>query len=149
MPITLKLSKEYNNIVILDNLSRRKIDIELGTNSLTEISTIEDRISVWKEITNKEIIYEFIDVAAEYDKLLNLINKYEPETIIHLGEQRAAPYSMKNSTTKRYTVNNNLNATHNILAAMVESKKDSHLVHMGTMGVYGYGAVPDTIIPEG
>ena len=56
-----------------------------------------------------------------------------------LRRQRAAPYSMKSSGHKRYTVNNNLNATHNLLAAIVESDVDVHVVHLGTMGVYGYG----------
>ena len=56
---------------------------------------------------------------------------------------------MKNSSTKRYTVNNNLNGTHNILCAIVEIDKNIHFIHLGTMGVYGYGTVPDTIIPEG
>jgi UDP-sulfoquinovose synthase len=59
---------------------------------------------------------------------------------VHFAEQRAAPYSMKSSYHKRYTVNNNLNATNNVLAAVVESGTDSHVVHLGTMGVYGYGA---------
>jgi len=148
-PISLKLSKEDNEVTILDNLSRRNIDNELGTNSLTNISTIEERIETWESKTGKKINFYNINVAKEFDRLVNLLKEHSPDTIIHLGEQRAAPYSMKSSKTKRYTVDNNLNATHNILAAIVESKKDIHLVHMGTMGVYGYGAVPDTIIPEG
>jgi UDP-sulfoquinovose synthase len=72
----------------------------------------------------------------------------QPKAIIHFAEQRAAPYSMKSSHHKRYTVNNNLNVTHNILAAIVESGLDIHLIHLGTTGVYGYGS-PDMPIPEG
>jgi UDP-sulfoquinovose synthase len=55
---------------------------------------------------------------------------------------------MKSSWHKRYTVNNNLNATNNVLAAVVESGLDVHIVHLGTMGVYGYGAA-GMRIPEG
>src|SRR5215467_10398464 len=55
---------------------------------------------------------------------------------------------MKSSFHKRYTVNNNLNATNNVLAAIVEAKVDTHVVHLGTMGVYGYGAA-GMKIPEG
>ena len=55
---------------------------------------------------------------------------------------------MKSSWHKRYTVNNNLNATNNVLAAIVESGLDIHLVHLGTMGVYGYGTA-GMKIPEG
>jgi UDP-sulfoquinovose synthase len=55
---------------------------------------------------------------------------------------------MKSAWHKRYTVDNNLNATHNLLAAIVESGEDIHVVHLGTMGVYGYGTA-GMKIPEG
>jgi UDP-sulfoquinovose synthase len=55
---------------------------------------------------------------------------------------------MKTSWHKRYTVNNNINATHNLMAAIVESKLDTHVIHLGTMGVYGYGTA-GMKIPEG
>jgi UDP-sulfoquinovose synthase len=55
---------------------------------------------------------------------------------------------MKSSWHKRYTVSNNLNATNNLLAAIVESGVDTHVVHLGTMGVYGYGTA-GMKIPEG
>ncbi|HHL18658.1 MAG TPA: NAD-dependent epimerase/dehydratase family protein, partial [Thiothrix sp.] len=55
---------------------------------------------------------------------------------------------MKGAQQKIYTVNNNLNATHNVLCAIVESGLDIHLVHLGTMGVYGYGTA-GMKIPEG
>ena len=41
-----------------------------------------------------------------------------------------------------------MNATHNLLAALVETELDAHVVHLGTMGVYGYGAA-GVKIPEG
>src|SRR5690625_7356479 len=55
---------------------------------------------------------------------------------------------MKNSKTKRYTVDNNTSATNNLLVAVVESGQDIHIVHLGTMGVYGYGTA-GMKIPEG
>jgi len=45
-------------------------------------------------------------------------------------------------------VNNNVNATNNILCAILDSRLDIHLVHLGTMGVYGYNTV-GIKIPEG
>ena len=148
-PLALRLSNKNYEILILDNLSRRKIDTELKSNSLIQIKDINTRLSTWKNISGNEILFENIDVSLEYEKLCKIIEEFKPDTIIHLGEQRSAPYSMKNSSTKRYTVNNNLNATHNILCAIVDVNKDIHLIHLGTMGVYGYGVVPDTIVPEG
>ena len=53
---------------------------------------------------------------------------------MHFAEQRAAPYSMKSPRHKRYTVDNNVNATHNLLAALVETELDAHVVHLGHDG---------------
>ena len=132
----------------MDNLSRRRIDKELGANSLTPIAPIDERLAAWREVSGKEIGFENIDVAQDYDALLALLRRFQPDTVIHFAEQRAAPYSMKNSRTKRYTVDNNVNATHNLLVAIVESGLDVHVVHLGTMGVYGYGTA-GMQIPEG
>ncbi|MFC2947746.1 NAD-dependent epimerase/dehydratase family protein [Virgibacillus sediminis] len=147
-PASLHLSQSGHEVVILDNLSRRKIDEELGAESLTPIQPIETRIKAWKEVSGKSIGYHHVDIAADYDALLNIINEEKPDAIVHYAEQRAAPYSMKSPRHKRYTVNNNINATHNILCAIVESGLDIHLVHLGTMGVYGYGTA-GMKIPEG
>ena len=100
------------------------------------------------ELTGREIQFVRMDVATEYDRLLELIRSHRPDAIVHFAEQRAAPYSMKSSWHKRYTVNNNLNATNNVLAAIVDSRQDIHLVHLGTMGVYGYSSV-GVKLPEG
>jgi UDP-sulfoquinovose synthase len=147
-PTSLKMSKLGNDVTIVDNLSRRKIDIELECESLTPIKPITKRLSAWKSLTGKRINFLNIDVAVQYNKLLELFKTLKPAAIVHFAEQRAAPYSMKSSYHKRYTVDNNINATHNVLAAIVESGLDIHLIHLGTMGVYGYGTA-GLKIPEG
>jgi UDP-sulfoquinovose synthase len=147
-PTSLHLSAKGHDIVIVDNLSRRKIDDELGIQSLTPIQSIEHRLNAWHDISGKSIQFEHLDIALDYPALLSLICESKPDAIIHFAEQRAAPYSMKSSKHKCYTVNNNLNATHNVCCAIVESKMDIHIVHLGTMGVYGYGTA-GMQIPEG
>jgi UDP-sulfoquinovose synthase len=147
-PTSLHLSNQGFEVIIVDNLSRRNIDNELEISSLTPISPIGVRLQTWKQLTGKEIKFYNIDIAEEYDRALNLILSERPDSIVHFAEQRAAPYSMKSSRHKRYTVSNNLNATNNLLCAIVESGLDIHLVHLGTMGVYGYGTA-GMKIPEG
>jgi UDP-sulfoquinovose synthase len=147
-PTSLYFSQAGYEVVIVDNLSRRKIDIELECASLTPIQPLGRRLSAWKELSGKAITFVNLDVAVQYHKLLTLIRQYKPLAVVHFAEQRAAPYSMKSSFHKRYTVSNNINATHNILAAIAESGEDVHLVHLGTMGVYGYGT-SGLAIPEG
>jgi len=147
-PTALHFSNLGHNVSIIDNLSRRKIDVELGVESLTPISSIETRLETWERISGKQIPFYYLDLSIEYDRLLTIIKKNKFDVIIHFAEQRAAPYSMKNSHSKRYTVSNNINATHNILCAIVESGLDIHLIHLGSMGVYGYGTA-NMEIPEG
>jgi UDP-sulfoquinovose synthase len=147
-PTALHLSEKGHEVIIVDNLSRRNIDNELECESLTPIQPIGVRIKAWKEVTGKTIRFVRLDVALEYDELVQLFIREKPTTVIHFAEQRAAPYSMKTSKHKRYTVNNNVNATNNILCAIIDSRLDIHLVHLGTMGVYGYNTV-GIKIPEG
>jgi UDP-sulfoquinovose synthase len=147
-PTALHLSARGDDVLIVDNLSRRDIDNELEVTSLTPIRPMGERLRVWRELSGRQIEFRNFDVAEHYHRLLTLIQEERPDAIVHFAEQRAAPYSMKSSGHKRYTVDNNVNATNNLLAAIVESGVDTHIVHLGTMGVYGYGMVGGKI-PEG
>lgn len=147
-PTALHLSNDGYQVTIVDNLSRRNIDNELEAYSLTPIQPMGVRLDAWKSLTGKTIRFLNFDVSENYHRLLTLIRDEKPGSIVHFAEQRAAPYSMKSSWHKRYTVNNNINATHNLLAAVVEANLGSHIVHLGTMGVYGYGTA-GMKIPEG
>ena len=148
-PTTLHLSDSGHDVIVVDNLSRREIDLELEVESLTPIRPMGERIRTWKELTGKDIGFVHLDLAEEYERFLELLRDERPDAIVHFGEQRAAPYSMRNATAKRYTVDNNVLGTHNVLVAIVESGLDVALVHLGTMGVYGYGWSGSAPIPEG
>ena len=147
-PSALHLSARGHDVVIVDNLSRRKIDIELEVDSLTPIRPMGERLAAWKDVSGKDIAFVDMTIGKDYQELVDLILAEQPDAIIHFAEQRAAPYSMKSARHKRYTVDNNLNATNDVLAAIVETGLDIHLVHLGTMGVYGYGPA-GMKIPEG
>jgi UDP-sulfoquinovose synthase len=148
-PTSLYLSDRGHDITIVDNLSRRKIDIELEVESLTPVRPIHERLRAWQEISGREIGFVGLDLATEYDRLAALLLEVRPDAIVHFAEQRAAPYSMRTEKTKRYTVDNNVRATHNLLTALVHTGIDASLVHLGTMGVYGYGWSGSAPIPEG
>lgn len=147
-PAALHLSNQGHEITIVDNLSRRRIDDELDAQSLTPIRPLDERLRAWQELTGRTITHLNLDVAQDYDGLLAFLQSQGPDAVVHFAEQRAAPYSMKDARTKRYTVDNNVNATHNLLTAIVEADQDIHVVHLGTMGVYGYGTA-GMKIPEG
>ncbi len=147
-PTTLHLSARGHEVVVVDNLSRRNIDNELEAYSLTPIRPMGERLHVWRELTGAHVGFRNFDVAQDYHQLVELLREFQPDAIVHFAEQRAAPYSMKSSRHKRYTVSNNINATNNLLAAVVETEIDAHIAHLGTMGVYGYGTA-GMKIPEG
>lgn len=147
-PTSLYLSAQNHEILIIDNLSRRNIDNELEADSLTPIQPMSIRIKAWKEKTGRDIAFKNIDISKDYHLLLDTIKSFKPDAVVHFAEQRSAPYSMKSSWHKRYTVDNNLNATNNLLSAIIEAEQDIHVVHLGTMGVYGYGTA-GMKIPEG
>ena len=148
-PTSLHLSDIGHEVVIVDNLSRRKIDVDLEVESLTPIAPIGERLRVWKELTGNEIRFVHLDLAQEYDRFEDLLLAERPDALVHFGEQRAAPYSMRNEATKRYTVDNNVRATHNVLVAIATTGLNIAMVHLGTMGVYGYGWSGSAPIPEG
>jgi len=54
-PTSLHLSNLGHDVFVLDNLSRRKIDIELEVNSLTPIQPVSTRLEAWKEVSGREI----------------------------------------------------------------------------------------------
>ena len=116
--------------------------------SLTPMDSIQERTRIWHQETGRRIRFHLLDLAKDYERLKQWLAEDRPDAIIHFAEQRAAPYSMKTDRHKVYTVNNNVNGTHNLLSALVETDLDAHLVHLGTMGVYGYSTV-GAAIPEG
>jgi UDP-sulfoquinovose synthase len=147
-PTALHLSARGWDVGVVDNLSRRNIDNELEVQSLTPIRPIGQRIEAWREVSGRQISFHNLTLGRDYDRFRALLKSFRPDAVVHFAEQRAAPYSMKSAQHKRYTVSNNLGATNDVLAAIVESGLDIHLAHLGTMGVYGY-TTAGLRIPEG
>ena len=126
-PTALHLSNQGHHITIVDNFARRDIDTELGANSLTPIKSMDERLTAWNEATGKTIAFEKIDAAADYNKLEGLLAKLKPDTIIHFGEQRAAPYSMKGN-----------NQNHEVWQAPLNSRiKSLSIQSLPVIGVLG------------
>ena len=148
-PLALRLSKKGHDVFIVDNFIRRDIDKELGVDSLTPIQSIDKRIRTWREITKLNIEFQNIDIANDFDGLNSLFSYFKPDIIFHLAEFKSAPYSMRSAKHKIKTIGQNVNAANNILSSIIENKLDVHLIHIGTMGVYGYSSGENTYIPEG
>lgn len=93
-PSALHLSRHGHDVTILDNLVRRRMDDELGVQSLTPIASLPERLRAWRETTGETIAHEDVDVAQDYDALLAVLDTVRPDAVVHVAEQRSAPYSM-------------------------------------------------------
>ncbi|KAG6608375.1 UDP-sulfoquinovose synthase, chloroplastic, partial [Cucurbita argyrosperma subsp. sororia] len=141
----LHLSKKGYEVAIVDNLVRRLFDHQLGLDSLTPISSIHNRIRCWKSLTGQTIEL-FIGDICDFEFLAETFKSFEPDAVVHFGEQRSAPYSMIDRSRAVFTQHNNVIGTLNVLFAIKEFREDCHLVKLGTMGEYG---TPNIDIEEG
>ncbi|CAL4900504.1 unnamed protein product [Urochloa decumbens] len=141
----LHLSNKGYEVAIVDNLVRRLFDHQLGLDSLTPITSIQNRIRRWKSLTGKTIQL-FIGDICDFDFLSEAFKSFEPDAAVHFGEQRSAPYSMIDRSRAVYTQHNNVIGTLNVLFAIKEYSEECHLVKLGTMGEYG---TPNIDIEEG
>jgi len=141
----LHLANKGYEVGILDNLIRRHWDAKLGVDTLTPIAPIHQRLQRWKDLTGKAIDLYVGDIN-NYDFLIQSLRDFGPDSIVHFGEQRSAPYSMIDREHAVMTQTNNVVGTLNILFAMRDEFPDCHLVKLGTMGEYG---TPNIDIEEG
>lgn len=144
-PTAMYFSKRDHEVLAVDNFARRQADEEFETDSLIPIYTLEERLSAWQDVAGRQIQSAVGDIA-DYDFLSQEIWRFQPEAIIHFGEQRSAPYSMIDRDHAVYTQVNNVTGTLNILYALADRLSDCHLVKLGTMGEYG---TPNIDIEEG
>ena len=141
----LHLSNKGYEVAIVDSLVRRLFDQQLGIDSLTPISSIHNRLRRWKALTRKDIELYIGDIC-DFEFLSEAFKSFEPDAVVHFGEQRSAPYSMIDRSRAVFTQNNNVIGTLNVLFAIKEFRDHCHLVKLGTMGEYG---TPNIDIEEG
>lgn len=144
-PTALYLSAQGYEVLVADNFSRRGWDEELGTESLTRISGLEDRVNRWRELTGREIGVAVGDLTDERF-VYEILDRFRPGAFVHFAEQRSAPYSMIDRSHAVFTQVNNVVGTLNLLYAIGELVPECHLIKLGTMGEYG---TPNIDIEEG
>jgi UDP-sulfoquinovose synthase len=144
-PTALRFSEHGHEVMIVDNFNRRKFHVEQGTDSLTPIRTLDERLAAWLEVTGKTI-YGAIGDIADWAFIEPVIARFKPEVIIHYGEQPSAPFSMIDRNHAVFSQTNNVVGTLNVIWAMREHAPDCHLIKLGTMGEYG---TPNIDIEEG
>ena len=141
----LYLSNHGYEVGILDSLVRRHWDQQLCIETLTPIAPIQQRIRRWRDLTGKSIDL-FVGDINDYAFLHSAMHQFEPQAVVHFGEQRSAPFSMIDREHAVLTQANNVIGTLNLLYVLQQDFPDCHLVKLGTMGEYG---TPNIDIEEG
>jgi UDP-sulfoquinovose synthase len=144
-PTALHLSARGHEVAVADSFVRRDWDAELGVESLVPIASLEERIQAWARLSGRQLP-AYIGDLCDGDFVEEMVRDFDPDTIVHYGEQSSAPYSMLNRQHAVYTQMNNVVGTMNVLYAIAQHNRDIHLVKLGTMGEYG---TPNIDIEEG
>ncbi len=144
-PTAMYLSARGHEIAVLDNFAKRRWEMELNVEPLIPIRTLHDRVKLWEKASGRTMRLYVADLR-NYGEAFAAIEDFEPEAIVHYGEQPSAPYSMMDHNRAVFTQTNNIVGTLNVLWALRETAPTCHLVKLGTMGEYG---TPNIDIEEG
>jgi len=157
-PSAMYFSKRGYAVTIVDNYFRRNICTTIDVGMLYSVPSLQERAKIWHEKTGKEIKVVIGDLAnpevmralfdgrIRYDWAIDPSYTGVPKTVVHYAEQPSAPYSLMNYKTANFTISNNLLVTNNLMFAVRDLARDTHIIKLGTMGEYG---TPNIDIEEG
>ena len=140
-PLALRLIDNGIDVYGADNFYTRKRVMEVKSKSAIRINSMNERIS---KLNNRIKFYRGDVSNSKF--VYDLIRDIKPDAVVHLAEQRSAPYSMISLKTANETLEKNIKSTMNIIYAVKDLKRDTHIVKLGSMGEYG---TPNIDIPEG
>ncbi|HEX3331026.1 MAG TPA: NAD-dependent epimerase/dehydratase family protein [Gaiellales bacterium] len=144
-PTAMRFSGKGHEVAVVDNFARRRWVEEMGGDSLTPIVSLDERIEAWREVSGKRIT-SYVGDLAEDTLAADVVIDFQPDTIIHYGEQPSAPWSMRSVDHAVTTQQNNVVGSLKLLWAMRDHAPNAHLIKLGTMGEYG---TPNIDIEEG
>ena len=144
-PTAMYLSRHGHQVAVLDNFAKRRWELELNAEPLIPIQTLHDRVELWRTVEGRQLEL-FVGDLRNYGVVEGVLDTFQPESIVHYGEQPSAPYSMIDHNRSVFTQVNNITGTLNLLWAIKKLKLECHIVKLGTMGEYG---TPNIDIEEG
>jgi len=157
-PTAMYFSQRGYDVTVVDNYFRRDSCLELDVGMLYPLPSLIERAEIWHQLTGREIKVVIGDLtdphlmrslftgSVEYSWAVTKQFTSVPETVVHYAEQPSAPYSLINYKYANITLSNNLLVTNNLMFAVRDFCRDTHIVKLGTMGEYG---TPDIDIEEG
>ena len=157
-PTAMYFSKRGYDVTVADNYFRRNACTELDLGMLYPVPTLVERAKIWHEhtgleikvvisnLTDPEAMRALFDGRVNYAWAVNQDFSGVPQTVVHYAEQPSAPYSLINYKYAHITLSNNLSVTNNLMFAIRDLARDTHIIKLGTMGEYG---TPNIDIEEG
>jgi UDP-sulfoquinovose synthase len=158
-PTVMYFSARGYQVTVVDNYFRRHVCDEINVSMLYPTPTLVERAKIWHEKTGFEIkvvignlsdpeIMRSLFTGKDLIYQWCLDKKFTgvPETVVHYAEQPSAPYSLMNYKAANFTLSNNLLVTNNLMFAVKDLSKETHIIKLGTMGEYG---TPNIDIEEG
>ncbi|HKT22894.1 MAG TPA: NAD-dependent epimerase/dehydratase family protein, partial [Nitrososphaerales archaeon] len=146
-PLAMHLAwRSDSEVVIVDSQVTRRLVASVGSDSLVKIGTPSARVSAYERASGKSNI-KFVEADARDPAAVDaIIARHLPRNVVHLAQQRSAPFSMIDQEHALYTQLNNVATNMNVIFSMVRHAPRAHLLKMGTMGEYG---TPNIEITEG
>ncbi len=144
-PTAMDFAAKGHEVWVTDNYLRRNIARVTCSEALLPSPNLHERSEIFEAISGKKITVNIGD-CADMRFMEDIFQNFEPEAVIHYAEQPSAPYSMMGFDEAQTTLNNNLNATFNLIWAVLKYAPDCHIIKLGTMGEYG---TPNIDIEEG
>lgn len=144
-PTAMHFAAQGHDVWAVDNYLRRRISDETQSQPLFETPDLKARAELFKAHTGKDIQVIEGD-CCDFDFMGNLFQTIRPDAVVHYAEQPSAPYSMRGYDEARLTLDNNLQATFNVIWAAIQFAPECHIIKLGTMGEYG---TPNIDIEEG
>jgi len=157
-PTAMYFSQRGYQVTVVDNYMRRNNCQDWDVGMLYPVPSLVERAKIWYELTGKEIKVVIGDLAdpevmrglfdgrVEYRWAVNRNFSGIPETVVHYAEQPSAPFSMISYQQANSTIQNNLLVTNNLMFAVRDYARETHIIKLGTMGEYG---TPNIDIEEG
>ncbi len=144
-PTAMAFKAAGHDVYLVDSYLRRQIAAATQSDALIENPRLPERTSIFRAASGFDIEFSEGD-CCDFDFLLDVVTRFAPDAVVHYAEQPSAPYSMIGYSEAHKTLVNNLEATFNIVWAVITAAPQCHIIKLGTMGEYG---TPKIDIEEG
>jgi UDP-sulfoquinovose synthase len=144
-PTAMHFASRGHEVLAVDNYLRRVIALQTQSEALVASPDLPERARIFQDASGHTIHVE-IGSVDDYRFTQRIFREFQPDVAVHYAEQPSAPYSMIGYDEAHRTLRNNLDATFNVIWAVMEEAPHCHIVKLGTMGEYG---TPNIDIEEG